>query len=177
MDTWSWDDDPRLVMLSLQSPTPTSLSLTNALNIRHNPPAVVFLTEFVDEADFLAALRSGVAGYLARSEVPPKDLPRLIEEVAQGGTVLSRSFSRQLFDIIRSENIKPQEQDLSLLSQREALVFNLLCQGYRPKEVAQQLDMSYQTVRTHQKNIYKKLGVNSLAQAILATDSNNRASN
>lgn len=53
------------------------------------------------------------------------------------------------------------------ISRRELEVLDLFGRGHGAKGVARQLEISYETVRTHQKNIYRKLGVNSLVQALV----------
>jgi DNA-binding CsgD family transcriptional regulator len=56
---------------------------------------------------------------------------------------------------------------LHAVSRREIEILEILGRGYGPKAVARQLSISYETVRSHQKNIYRKLGVNSLVQALV----------
>ncbi len=69
-----------------------------------------------------------------------------------------------------------QQVGFSAMSQREIEILNTFQRGYSGKRVAQQLAISYETVRTHQKNIYRKLGVNSLIQALLVYQRENQTS-
>lgn len=65
------------------------------------------------------------------------------------------------------ENGHTGQGGLQSVSRREVEILEILGQGYGPKAVARQLAISYETVRSHQKNIYRKLGVNSLVQALM----------
>jgi len=67
----------------------------------------------------------------------------------------------------RTDVRAPKASPLSTLTQRELQVFNLLIQGQTLAKTAELMGIKYTTVNTHQKSIYKKLGVNSRAECIL----------
>jgi len=65
------------------------------------------------------------------------------------------------------EGVRPEEERMTALTQREREVFRLLVEGYTLRETAQQLGLKYSTVNTHMTGIYRKLGVNSRAELII----------
>ena len=86
--------------------------------------------------------------------------------VLQTGSDMYVIRSSESLSIIKPQDSVPVNSSLKLLTRREEEVLLALSRGQCAKKVAQTLSISYQTVRTHQKNIYKKLGVNSLLEAI-----------
>jgi DNA-binding NarL/FixJ family response regulator len=103
-------------------------------------------------------LGQGACGYLLKQNGIDELVPSL-QVLQDGGSPLSPQVARS---IVRSIQIN----ELSPLSPRESTVLKLLSQGKTYSSIASALDLSNETVKTHLKNIYKKLNVNSKAQAI-----------
>jgi DNA-binding CsgD family transcriptional regulator len=80
------------------------------------------------------------------------------------GAFLPRELSKRLLVAFRNDG--PAQDSPCGLTPREREILDHLSRGARPKMVARALDLSYETVRTHVKNIYKKLGVSSISQAV-----------
>ncbi|MBK8415571.1 MAG: response regulator transcription factor [Bacteroidia bacterium] len=122
----------------------------------------VMFTSYEDTESVFKALKSGATGYLTKTTQPSKLLDALLD-VHKGGSPMSSHIARK---IVSSFQIVTEKPELQKLSQRENEILGLLAKGLRYKEIADQLFLSTETVRTHIRNIYEKLQVNSRTEAI-----------
>jgi DNA-binding NarL/FixJ family response regulator len=132
---------------------------------------VVIVTANPDDDEALKAIRSGATGYLSK-DLDPAALPRILRGVAYGEAAFSRRLAMMLADHYRrgprgGAGFRPVR---STLTDREWEVLDLLASGARTEEIAQTLVLSTETVRSHLKNLYRKLGVRSRAEAIEAAE-------
>ena len=131
--------------------------------------SVIVLTSEEDAQDGLQALRAGAAGYLSKG-FDPEALPRIVRGVAYGEAAISRSLTMMLIDSYRriprgGAGLRPVR---SSLTDREWEVLDLLAGGEGTEGIARALVLSTETVRSHLKNLYRKLGVRSRAEAVEA---------
>jgi DNA-binding NarL/FixJ family response regulator len=125
---------------------------------------IVILTAMDNQELLFMALKAGADGYLLK-RTKPSDLRRALLDVLSGGVPMTSQIARQLIESFR-EN--PQSKDVSLnLSTREAQILQLVSRGHSNKLIAAKLDMSYETVCTHLKRVFKKLHVNSRTEAAM----------
>lgn len=127
-------------------------------------PGTNFLicTSFDDSENVFKALKAGATGYLTKT-IQPSKLLDAIEEVHNGGSPMNSHIARQ---VVMSFNETNNSPELAKLSQREMTILELLSKGLRYKEIADKLYLSTETVRTHIRNIYGKLQVNSRTDAL-----------
>lgn len=131
-------------------------------------PDVQFLmcTSFEDTDSVFNALKAGASGYLTKTTQPTKILDS-IAEVFKGGSPMSSHIARK---VVESFTRGPaQNRELQKLSEREREILGELSNGLRYKEIADKLFLSTETVRTHIRNIYEKLQVNSRTEALNRT--------
>jgi len=110
------------------------------------------------------ALKEGASGYLLKSSTP-EDIYNAIRDVYSGGAPFSSHIARKVAHYFRAE--KDIQDENEKLTPREKDVLRLLASGYIYKEVADQLDISLETVRTYVKRICIKLHVRSKVEAII----------
>jgi two-component system, NarL family, response regulator LiaR len=115
----------------------------------------------------LLGLRAGAAGYLSK-EISLDALPRAVQGAHAGEAVISGHLSMRLIEHLRSVpeggiGIRPVR---SPLTPREWEVLDLLCAERGTEEIADELVLSVETIRSHIKNIMRKLGVRSRQEAI-----------
>lgn len=122
------------------------------------------LTVFEDADSVFDSLRSGAVGYLLKSTSPEKILESMRDALA-GGSPMSSQIARKVVEVFSVT--KPQTDELEQLTPRETEILNLLSKGFRYKEIAEQLFISRETVRTHIRNIYEKLEVRSNTEAVI----------
>ncbi len=119
---------------------------------------ILMLTVHEDDDKVFQSLCAGACGYLTKN-TPPAKLLDAIREVHLGGAPMSTSIARKVVTSFR-------RSARSSLTNREQEVLNLLCQGKSYKMIADALFISKNTVRTHLKNVYRKLEVNSSSEAV-----------
>jgi DNA-binding NarL/FixJ family response regulator len=130
-------------------------------------PEVQFLmcTSFEDTESVFKALKAGATGYLTKTTQPSKILDAIIDAY-KGGAPMSSHIARK---VVASFHQTEENSELRKLTDREKQILQLLSQGLRYKEIADQLFISTETVRTHIHNIYEKLQVNSRTDALNKT--------
>jgi DNA-binding NarL/FixJ family response regulator len=119
---------------------------------------VLVLTMFTDPATVTEAVKAGADGYLSKGS-DREAVERAIREVVEGRSVLDPSVTRGVFGRIG-------DKDPSALSERELDVLQAVAQGSSTKEVAESLFLSEETVKTHLKQIFKKLDVRDRTEAV-----------
>jgi DNA-binding NarL/FixJ family response regulator len=125
---------------------------------------IMMLTVYEDDDKIFRSLVAGAAGYVLK-RTPPVELLEAIKSIHHGGSPMSDQIARRVVEVFRAMGASARETEN--LSARELEILSSVAKGYRDKEVAEQLFLSAETVRTHMRNIYKKLHVRSRTEAVL----------
>ena len=151
---------PDVVLMDLLMPVMDGIAAISA--IRHELPEieVIALTSVLESAAVVGAVRAGAIGYLLKDTQAP-ELRRAIKAAAAGQVQLSPQASAYLMREVRTPEMT------EVLTEREMEVLRLLVQGQSNKEIARDLQIAEDTVKTHVKHILAKLGVQSRTQAVL----------
>jgi DNA-binding NarL/FixJ family response regulator len=147
-----------VVLMDIEMPGMSGIECVRRL--KPDLPGVDFLMLTIrhdDEAVF-QSICAGASGYLLK-DTPPAELLERIEEVREGGAPMSASIARRVIQSFHRLKKSP-------LSERETEILRLLAQGMNYRSAAEQLFLSPHTVKTHIKNIYEKMEVNSRAEAV-----------
>lgn len=153
-----------VVLLDLGLPDRPGVEVIRYFAALPEAPEFLVLTVFDDDQHLFPALQAGAVGYIVKDRTASADVADAITEVVQGGAPMSMEIARRVLGNFREAPTRHPR--CALLSVRERQVLEQLTQGYNAKKVAEMLGITYQTVRCHQKNIYKKLHVNSLLEAV-----------
>ena len=159
-----WD----LVLLDLDLPGMKGIEAAAALKRRCADLPVVVLTVFEEPATILQAICAGADGYLLKKASAPELLAHL-RGIQAGGASLTPAVARTVLDLVRDRSpaarrdAGPARLDLT---EREQDVLRCLVRGCSYKQAAGALAVSLDTVRTHVRNIYGKLQVHSVAEAV-----------
>jgi DNA-binding NarL/FixJ family response regulator len=121
---------------------------------------VIALTSVLEDASVIGAVRAGAMGYLLK-DTQADELCRAIKAAAAGQVQLSPQAAARLLREVRA----PESPET--LTERESDVLRLLARGKANKEIARELDVGEQTVKSHVGHILAKLGVHSRTQAAL----------
>jgi two-component system, NarL family, response regulator LiaR len=159
---------PDAVLMDVVMPELDGISATRQI-LSERPDQLVILLTGADEEIGLAGLQAGASGYLNK-DVDIEALPRALKGAAAGEAAISRTMGTMLIQQLRRAPARPTTNGLrpvrSSLTAREWEVLDLLCDGHSTDQMANELFLSTETVRSHVKSIYRKLGVNSRDQAV-----------
>ncbi len=128
----------------------------------HPQMQFMMCTAYEDTELVFNALKVGATGYILKTMQPAK-LIESIKEIYAGGSPMSAQIARK---VISSFQKPVLEEPVHVLSKRENELLDLLAKGYRYKEIADRLFLSIETIRTHIRNIYRKLEVQSRTEAL-----------
>jgi len=148
-----------VVLMDIELPGISGIEAVRKLNPNMSKTDFIMLTVKQDDESVFNSLCAGATGYLMK-DIPPKDLLNKITEVVKGGAPMSSNIARQ---VINSFNVPSVP---SPLSKRETEILRLLCNGMNYRSIATELFLSSHTVKTHVKNIYRKLHVHTRAEAV-----------
>ncbi|MBS1950553.1 MAG: hypothetical protein OJF59_000742 [Cytophagales bacterium] len=153
-------------LFDINLPGMNGIDCIQRLKIVHPKMQMMVLTVYDNADTIFDALKAGATSYLLKSTAPQK-IVEAIEEVNLGGSPISSQIARKVIDAfaLRGKTNK-YFQDLS---RREQEILEQLSKGYRYKEIADKLFLSIDTVRSHARNIYEKLHVNSRVEALKKT--------
>lgn len=138
------------------------IDLVQKLKPQHPDMQFMMCTVYEDNELIFKALKVGATGYILKKTQPEK-LVEAIHEIVTGGSPISALIARKVISSFQQPNISDAVQ---LLSKREKELLDLLAQGYRYKEIADKLFLSIDTIRSHIRHIYRKLEVQSRAEAL-----------
>lgn len=161
-----------VLLCDLGLPGGSGIDLISAETSKGRDTDILVITLFGEQSKVLDSIRAGARGYLLKDETI-EDCVAAIAEIRRGGSPISPIIARQLLgQITGKSNPKMVLQPLvSPMSEREFEVLNLLARGFSYQECAGILMVSVNTIGTHVKNIYRKLAVNSRAEAIFEASS------
>ncbi|HEY1121478.1 MAG TPA: response regulator transcription factor [Haloferula sp.] len=155
---------PDVVLMDINLPGMSGIDCIRELKKRQPRLEVVMLTAYDVDDNIFRALKEGASGYMLKTSTPD-DIYNAIRDVYSGGAPFSSHIARKVAHYFRAE--KDIEDENEKLTPREKDVLRLLASGYIYKEVADQLDITMETVRTYVKRICIKLHVRSKVEAII----------
>jgi DNA-binding NarL/FixJ family response regulator len=156
--------NPDVVLTDIGMPGMTGLEALPIIKATNPNIQVLMLTVFDDDERIFQAIRGGASGYLLKN-TPPAEIIQAVFDVYRGGSPMTSSVARKVLQHFQQPaKVSSSEQ---LLSAREQDILKGLMKGYSYKLIADELHISIDTVRTHIRNVYEKLQVNSKTEAIL----------
>ncbi|HUC85032.1 MAG TPA: response regulator transcription factor, partial [Candidatus Acidoferrales bacterium] len=156
---------PEVVLMDINLPGMNGVECVRKLKTLLPQIQVMMLTVYEDTENIFNALAAGASGYLLK-RTPTKELIDAIREVHRGGSPMTTNIARLVVQSFQKSPAAPVPPtggatggDLSELSEREQQVLDLLAQGLIYKEIADKLNIGYETVHTYIRRIYEKLQV------------------
>jgi two-component system nitrate/nitrite response regulator NarL len=153
-----------IALMDLDLPILSGIETTRRIKARFPEVAVIVLTVFEEPRAILDAICAGADGYLLK-KTPARELVALIQSI-EGGAPLTAGVARSLLGLVRNLSSAAPVQGRLRLTEREQDVLRGLVGGLTYKEVAEDLGVSIDTVRTHVRGLYKRLQVHSVAAAV-----------
>ncbi|MGZ3764682.1 MAG: response regulator [Mucilaginibacter sp.] len=154
-----------IALFDIQLPGMNGIECIRRLKMVHPKMQMMVLTVYDNVDNIFSALKAGATSYLLKS-TPPEKVIEAIYEVYNGGSPISSQIARKVIEAFTKEKTNDYFQELS---RREQEILEQLAKGYRYKEIADNLFVSIETVRTHTRNIYEKLQVNCRIDALKKT--------
>lgn len=160
--------NPHVVLMDIEMPGISGIVATRTITAFFPEVKVLIQTIFEDSDKIFDALCTGASGYILKSDSPDKQIEAL-RAVYNGGSSMSPGVARKVMNFFIQKNVilvPPEATDYNL-SQAEKEILSLMLSGHDFRSIADKRFISYETVRTHVKHIYKKLHVASKSEAIL----------
>ncbi len=155
---------PDVVLMDIFLPRMSGIECTARLKAQLPEVQIVMLTAMDNQELLFMALEAGADGYLLK-RTKPSDLRNALLDVLRGGVPMTSQIARRLIESFR-KGTKTKDESMHL-SVREEQILQLVSKGHSNKLIASKLDMSFETVCTHLKRVFKKLHVRSRTEAAI----------
>ena len=154
---------PDVVLMDVHLPGESGIACTAQLKDKLPDVQVIIVTVYRNHELIFQALQAGACGYLLKRS-SPEELLKAISEVLSGGAPMTSEIARMLVEAFQKKpaNVSPGDA----LTQRESEILALLSEGLSNKEIADRVQISYDTVRAHLRHIYEKLHVRGRTEAV-----------
>lgn len=153
--------NPDVVIMDIHLPGMSGIACVAKLKPLCPNTQFMMCTVYEDDTNVFEAIKAGATGYILK-KTPPSKILEALQDIYNGGSPMSGQIARKLL-----LSFQPKANPLKeTLSQREQEIVEMLSKGLRYKEIADKLFISVETVRTHIRNIYEKLQVNSRTEAL-----------
>jgi DNA-binding NarL/FixJ family response regulator len=155
------EKEPDIVLMDIWMPRLSGIDATRRINKRGSSAKVLVLSMHESRTYVEEVLRAGAAGYVVKSSAA-SDLLQAIDAVKTGQSYLSPSITQQVVDAIaRPGDTAPS--GVSMLTDREREVLQLVAEGLSSKEIAGVLGVSLKTVDSHRSNLMEKLDIHKVS--------------
>lgn len=166
---------PDIVLMDIHLPGISGIDCVKRLKPTLSFTQFMMCTVYEDNENVFDSLCAGATGYLLKNS-PPSKITEAILDLYHGGSPMSSVIARKVIQAFKPavgagskpapRDSNPARAELFCLTNREREILELLAKGYRYKEIADLLSISFETVRTHIHNIYEKLHVQSRTEAL-----------
>jgi two-component system, NarL family, nitrate/nitrite response regulator NarL len=154
--------NPDIVLLDVNMPGLSGVETLRAMREAGQKMSALMLTVSQDENDLVGAIMAGASGYLLKN-AEPEMLRRTLLDVAEGKSVLSPEITVQVLKLMRRSQ---SSRSHDLVSGRELDVLRCLARGLTTTQIAAELYISENTVKTHIRHVLEKMEVNNRAEAV-----------
>lgn len=151
---------PDVVLMDLLMPVMDGVSAIRQIKARFPEVEVIALTSALEDLLVIEAMHAGASGYLLK-DAHPEELTEAIHAVGRGEVRLHPEAAKRLSREVRTPEMR------ETLTPRETEILCMLGRGMSNKRIAEQLELSELTVKTHVSNLLSKLGLSSRTQAAL----------
>jgi len=153
---------PDVVIMDIELPGKSGIEAVSELKREFPDMKILMLTVFEDEDKIFGAIKAGADGYLLKKDSPQKILDS-ITEVYEGKSSMNGVIAKKVLEYFQKKTPVNLPEKYNL-TKRELEILEFLMEGFTYKEIAAKCFISVQTLNTHVKNIYHKLGVHSRAE-------------
>jgi DNA-binding NarL/FixJ family response regulator len=159
---------PDLILMDVTMPVCDGLEATQRIKYEFPDVTIVMLTVSDDNEQLFEAIRNGAQGYLLKS-IKSREMLSLLRGAVRGEAAITPTLGGRMLEEFRRVSKRsvdyPQEAPATL-SARETEVLSLVAEGASNKEIAQQLQVSIHTVKSHMRKILAKLHMDRRQEAV-----------
>ena len=155
--------EPDIVLLDIRMPEMDGLETARRIRVRHPKVGIIILTAYDDRQFVVEAVRAGARGYVLKAR-DAEHLIQTVRLVAGGNMVIDPQLVVALAEELSVANERDRKAET--LTAREIEVLQLLAFGHTNKDIAEQLFISPDTVKTHLEHIFEKLGTSDRTAAV-----------
>lgn len=161
---------PQVILMDIEMPGITGIEATGIVKQKFPDIDVLIQTVFEDDERIFQSIQAGASGYLLKDD-PINKYVEAIKELVDGGAALSSVIAMKVMNFVQQAKIsqlqKAEEVKESFsLTNREIDILQAIVDDLTDEQIGEKLFISPHTVRTHIKNVYKKLHVHSRASAV-----------
>ena len=154
---------PQVILMDIDLPNRNGIEAVHLIRNIDKEVKIIMLTVFDDNEKVIAAISAGASGYMLKKNSFEK-LFDAIEEVTHGGAPMSANIAKLVLQHIASySSLVNEKYNLTL---REKEILTRLVKGFSYKMIGASLNISFETVKTHIRNIYEKLQVHNQSEAV-----------
>lgn len=164
---------PRVMLVDVKLPDISGIEVVRRLKGDPETCGVqaIMLTVYDDLEIAAEAIRAGAIGYILK-DCGKEQLLNAIYSAAQGVPLVASTITHKLVSILQQQGDFPQAESglkgvYETLTERETDILRLVAKGYSNKSIARELGITISTVKTHLRNIFRKLDVEDRAQVII----------
>jgi DNA-binding NarL/FixJ family response regulator len=155
---------PEVVLMDIQLPGISGIECVGKLKAMHPEVLVLMVTVYDNNERIFDALAAGASGYLLKRDIPAR-LMEALDDLLAGGSPMSSAIARKV--VQHFQKGPPAKNEDHNLTPREKQILEQLAKGSLYKEIAWDLGIGFETVRSHIDNIYKKLHVRTRTEAVV----------
>jgi len=155
---------PDILLTDIGLPDGSGVEIIKDIDKKKLNCEAMVISGFQDENIVFQALEAGAKSYLLKHDEGHKIIDA-IDSMMKGGAPISPVIARLMLQKFQKHKVAVQDLPESL-TERQIAILKLVSQGFSSREISEKLEITYYTVTTHIKNIYKKLQVNSRSEAL-----------
>jgi DNA-binding NarL/FixJ family response regulator len=158
---------PDVVLMDIEMPGTNGIRALQDIKRQFPKLNVLMQTVFEDDDKIFESICFGASGYILKN-IPPVRILEAIVETHQGGAPMSPVIAKKVLRLLQLQQQLPiRPSETFDLTPREKEVLSLMVNGLSYKMIAAQCNISFETVRSHIKNIYEKLHVATMSEAVV----------
>ncbi len=154
-----------IILMDIEMPGINGIEATRLVKQHYPDIKILIQTVFFDDDYIFNAICAGASGYILKSTTP-EGYVQAIKDVADGDSPITPGIASRVLELFRKNITHPNSKSEYALTNQEKKILELLVDGNSYKMISAQLNISFETVKTHLKNIYSKLHVNSGTEAV-----------